>query len=49
MALKTLCRGKTVLWVTHRLAAVESGDRVLIVSDGRAREATIDELRGGGS
>jgi ATP-binding cassette subfamily C protein CydD len=48
-ALQTLCRGKTVLWVTHRLAEVESGDRVLIVSDGRAREATIDELRGGGS
>jgi ATP-binding cassette subfamily C protein CydD len=47
-ALQTLCRNKTVLWVTHRLAAVDPADRVLVVSDGQVREAGPGDLLRGG-
>ena len=45
--LEAICREKTVLWVTHRLAAVGPDDRLLLLAGGRVREASIEELRPG--
>ncbi len=43
--LERFCRGKTVLWVTHRLSAIRPEDRVLVLSGGRVREADPKELK----
>ena len=37
-ALKVLCRHRTVLTVTHRLASIRSADRVLVLSGGQIVE-----------
>jgi ATP-binding cassette subfamily C protein CydD len=37
-ALKALCRNRTVLMASHRLASIRAADRVLVLSDGRIDE-----------
>jgi ATP-binding cassette subfamily C protein CydD len=37
-ALKALCRNRTVLMVSHRLASIRAADRVLVLSGGRIDE-----------
>ncbi len=44
-ALQALCRHRTVLTVSHRLASIQSADRVLVLSGGRIVETgRYDEL-----
>jgi ATP-binding cassette subfamily B protein len=49
-AISELCRGKTLLVLTHRLNTIRSADEILVISDGSiAQSGTHDELmRAGG-
>jgi subfamily B ATP-binding cassette protein MsbA len=45
-ALRTHARGRTIVWVTHRLGSVLRADRLVVLDTGRLVEAgTPDELR----
>ena len=44
-ALDRFCRGKTVLWATHRLSTIRPEDRVLVLEAGKVREADPKELK----
>jgi len=44
-AMKTLCKGKTVIMIAHRLSSVVDADAILVVNEGRISErGRHDEL-----
>nr|MDT0524599.1 ABC transporter ATP-binding protein [Streptomyces sp. DSM 41633] len=45
--LKTLARGRTTLFITHRLDNARLADRIVVLNEGRIVESgTFDELLG---
>jgi subfamily B ATP-binding cassette protein MsbA len=45
-ALRTHARGRTIVWVTHRLGSVQHADRLVVLAEGRVIESgTPEELR----
>ena len=44
-SIRTLCRGRSVLLISHRFSSVRSADRIYVLDDGRVEEAgSHDEL-----
>ena len=48
--METICRGRTVIIIAHRLSALRVADRVIVIEDGRLIEdgRQGDLLRAGG-
>jgi ABC-type multidrug transport system fused ATPase/permease subunit len=44
------CRGRTVFWVTNRLAAGRQFDQIIVMKDGKvAEQGSFESLESGGN